>query len=355
MLSLNEVHQQDQHVLLRAISGSRAYGLDTPESDTDIKGVYVLPKRDFYSLNPIEQLNNPSNDIVYYEWRKFVALLLGSNPNILELLNTPQHALLYRHPLMDLLQPQWLLSKQCLPKFAGYAYGQIKKARGLNKKMVKPISPQKKTVLDFCYVLQDGLSLPLSSWLEQQGLMQQDLGLMNINHVHDVYALYVDRSGACGLRGVADADSHHVRLSSVPKGMKMAVYLGFNHDGYSSYLREYEDYFKWVSERNEVRYQTNLMHGCEYDSKNMMHTFRLLYTALDIAKHGEVRVWRDNRDELLAIKHGEYTYDELLHQAAVLMKKVEDEFARSQLPDDVEHEKVLNVLVEVRELFYLAG
>ena len=82
MLTLPELETDNRHLLLRAISGSRAYGLDTPESDTDIKGVFVLPEADFYALNPIEQLNNPSNDVVYYEWRKFVALLHGSNPNI---------------------------------------------------------------------------------------------------------------------------------------------------------------------------------------------------------------------------------------------------------------------------------
>ena len=153
MLTLPELETDNRHLLLRAISGSRAYGLDTPESDTDIKGVFVLPEADFYALNPIEQLNNPSNDVVYYEWRKFVALLHGSNPNILELLNTPAHALLYRHPLLEQLRPEWLLSKQCLHTFAGYAYGQIKKAHGLNKKIVNPMPQEKKTVLDFamCY------------------------------------------------------------------------------------------------------------------------------------------------------------------------------------------------------------
>ena len=69
MLTLPELETDNHHLLLRAISGSRAYGLDTPESDTDIKGVFVLPEADFYALNPIEQLNNPSYDVVYYEWR----------------------------------------------------------------------------------------------------------------------------------------------------------------------------------------------------------------------------------------------------------------------------------------------
>ena len=38
-------------VILECISGSRAYGLETPTSDTDIKGVFLLPKEDYYGLD----------------------------------------------------------------------------------------------------------------------------------------------------------------------------------------------------------------------------------------------------------------------------------------------------------------
>ena len=66
MLNLAEVHEHDGQLLLRALSGSRAYGLATPQSDTDIKAVFVLPQTQFYGLQALEQLNNASNYIVYY-------------------------------------------------------------------------------------------------------------------------------------------------------------------------------------------------------------------------------------------------------------------------------------------------
>ena len=37
MLTIKDLHTQNL-LLLEAVSGSRAYGLATPESDTDIKG-----------------------------------------------------------------------------------------------------------------------------------------------------------------------------------------------------------------------------------------------------------------------------------------------------------------------------
>ncbi len=81
--------RKNETIILECICGSRAYGLATPTSDTDIKGVFLLPKFDFYGLNYTPQVNNSTNDIVFYELRRFIELLSVNNPNILELLNTP--------------------------------------------------------------------------------------------------------------------------------------------------------------------------------------------------------------------------------------------------------------------------
>ncbi len=40
----------------------------------------------------------------------------------------------------------------------------------------------------------------------------------------------------------------------------------------------------WVEHRNKARYNTNIEHGKNYDSKNLMHTFRLLDMAEEIAR-----------------------------------------------------------------------
>ena len=42
-------------IILECVSGSRAYGLETASSDTDIKGVFILPKSEYYGLNYIPQ------------------------------------------------------------------------------------------------------------------------------------------------------------------------------------------------------------------------------------------------------------------------------------------------------------
>ena len=131
-------------LIFEAITGSKSYGLDTATSDTDIKGVFVLPKNLFYGLEYTAQVNNESNDIVYYELKRFMELLSKNNPNILELLSTPEKYVLYKHPVMEMLKPEIFVSKLCEQSFANYAFTQIKKAYGLEKKIVQAVEEERK-------------------------------------------------------------------------------------------------------------------------------------------------------------------------------------------------------------------
>ncbi len=85
----------------------------------------------------------------------------------------------------------------------------------------------------------------------------------------------------------------------------------------------------------------------------MMHTFRLLDTALDIAEQGKVIVRRPNRDFLLAIKAGEFEYDELVAMAEEKRQQLTQSFARSNLPDAPDRDTINRLLVELREWSYM--
>ena len=354
MLTLSHLRQQNL-ILLEALSGSRAYNLATPESDTDIKGVFYLPRHLYYGLGYIPQIANETNDIVYYELGRFIELLLQSNPNTLELLTSPKHCVRHRSPLMSAFRPEWFISLACRQSFAGYALGQIRKARGLNKKIVNPMQPEKKTVLDFCHIIDGINTIPLQHWLNTRNWQQERIGLVNVPHTRNLFALFYDTNGTRNYHGVIQKDTaNHLALSSIPAGETPQGYLSFNQDGYSSYCREYTSYQTWLAERNEARYQNTAAHRQGYDAKNMMHTFRLLQTARDIALYGEIRVWRENREELLAIKHGAFAYEELLAQAEELMAEIDTLFTNNafRLPETTNREAAIAALIKVREKLY---
>ncbi|MCB9194932.1 MAG: nucleotidyltransferase domain-containing protein [Flavobacteriales bacterium] len=339
------------HIIFECISGSRAYGLQTPTSDTDIRGVFVLPENQFYSLDYVSQVNNETNDIVYYELRKFVELCLNNNPNILELLNVPEDCVLYKHDLFDRFQASDFLSKRCEKSFANYAYAQIKKARGLEKKIVNPVDEIRKTPLDFCLVYHEGKSIPLSKYLEIKVIQQEDCGLARIPNMKDCYNIY--HSNEIPYKGIMKSDqAYDIALSSIPKGEEPLVMMYFNLDGYSTYCKKYREYWDWVEKRNEDRYETTINYGKNYDSKNMMHTFRLLNMAKEIAESKEINVFRKDRELLLAIKAGEFEYDKLLEKAEALNSVLEDLYKQSDLPELPDKIYINQMMIQVRKEFY---
>ncbi len=342
-----------QLLLFECISGSRAYGTNLPTSDTDIKGVFVLPEEDFYGLEYTEQVSNESNDIVYYELRRFVELLTRNNPNVMEMLHSPDDCILYKHPLFDQLEPTVFLSKLCQQTFAGYAMTQVQKARGLNKKILNPMEPDRKEVTDFCYVTTDGSTIPLRKWLEIKKFVQEKCGLVHLNHLRNMYALYYDHNENQGFKGVVQKEtSNEVSVSSVPNYLKPETYLYFNREGYSSYCKDYREYWAWVEKRNHERYENTLQHGKNYDAKNMMHTIRLLEMAEDIATQRKIIVRRPNREYLLQVRRGDFSYEELVALAEKKIETIASLFATSTLPDQPNWQKANQLLVSMRKQWY---
>jgi len=348
-------------VVFECIVGSRAYGLSTPESDTDIKGVYIAPARAFFGFSSVEQVSNETNDVTYYEIGRFFELLCKSNPTVLEMLFAPQACVLEGREFLSRIDRSRFISRRCEDSFARYAYTQIKKARGLNKKISRPVDIKKKAILDFCYTFQDQGSVPIVDWLSARNLAEGLCGLAKVPHMEGAYALFYDDTAErkYGFSGLTRSESStDLALSSVPKDLAPVAHVFFNKNGYSKHCEEYRAYWDWVQNRNEARFETTVQHGKNYDSKNMMHTFRLLETAEEIAIHGEIFVERQDREELLRIKSGQYSYEELLDRADEKLKRIEMLFEKSTLRHEPDREYAENLLIELRGARYrkeLAG
>lgn len=340
-------------LLFECISGSRAYGLETLKSDTDLKGVFYLPKNDFYGLNDLPQVSNESNDEVYYELGRYVELLMKGNPNMLEMLACPEDCILYKHPIMDKLHLDMFLSKACKETFSAYAITQVRKSKGLKKKIMNPMPKERASVLDFCFVLQGPVSVDLKSWLERMGYKQEQCGLTSIPNSKGLFVLFYDAENAHGYKGIVAGNmANEVSLSSIPKGEKEIVYLFFNADAYSVYCKAFREYWEWAGQRNQRRYMDNLEHGKNYDAKNMMHTIRLLQVAEELVRTGKLKVRRSNRAELLAVRSGHFQYAELLKMADELIEKIELAELDSPLPEKVDYKKFENILIEMRMELY---
>ncbi|MEG0187155.1 DNA polymerase beta superfamily protein [Algoriella sp.] len=350
-LTIEDLKNQNL-ILFECISGSKAYNLATKNSDTDIRGVFYLPKKEFYSLDYQPQISNETNDIVYYEIGRFIELLLKNNPSCLEILATPDEFVLQKSDLMNELNYKDFVTNNIEKTFVGYALSQIKKAKGLNKKFLNPIDKKRKTVLDFCFIIIENKTISIKNWLTDNLLKQEYCGLSKINHTKDLFALYYNEN--LNYKGIIKNDSNDdVRLSEVPENEKPVAYFTFLKDEYSTYCKQYIEYWEWMELRNEDRYTTNIEHGKNYDSKNMMHTIRLLKVAKELLETGHLNVKRiDDREELLSIKNGDFTYEEVIKMANNLQKEIEKLAKMTQLKDEIDYSKIEKFLINLRTKLY---
>lgn len=414
------------------IRGSYAYGLNTPTSDEDHGGVFICPQDNLYGLRSKypEQIQDKKGDVVFYEFGRWIELLLKSNPTALESLFIPERCIIGKvHPAVQKIidNRDMFLSKECFKTLHGYAVSQISKARGLNKKCVNPVT-ERKTVLDFCSVPYKQGSKKVADWLRDNGLKQKYCGLVALPNMHDTYGLYYDwgthliceykidlktkprnsmayvfddllreqndfyddpkyvEGTRCfmdtleeeyiyprnrmygdetefdafvsinpyGFTGIVSetGESNDVRVCEVPKNLKPLTVMTYNKSGYESHCRDYKEYKEWEQNRNPVRYESNL--NKTYDGKNLSHTMRLMRMGRELAETGTLNIDRTaiDRDFLLAVKNHEFEYDDIMKMVEEEKVKMNEAEKLSGLPDQIDVEKINDLLIKTRKLIY---
>ncbi len=124
-------------MILKTVAGSRAYGLETPESDWDYHAVFVTPTVDILALgaNPKGHSWDESKEVDMQTWEigQFLKLATKCNPTILETFVAPLVGLVpggYGYRLRNLLSA--VLSKRYVrAAYLGYAHNQ--RAKLFNK------------------------------------------------------------------------------------------------------------------------------------------------------------------------------------------------------------------------------
>ena len=384
--------RNDGRLLYEYIRGSHLYGLNNKDSDIDTSGVFICTPEELFGCYGYEpQVSDARHDNTWFEIGELVRLLLKSNPMVMECLYVPKNKILGPvHPLMRILldNREQFISKQCFSPFFGYAKSQIEKARGLNKKIVNPIT-ERLTPYDFIYTFKGQGSTKLCDWLAERGLHQEYCGLVNVPNMPDIYGVYYDFGAhtkaitdwtidlpflvfandffadksldetksrlstlaPIGYRGIisSDADANELRLSSIEdKNVRPICAISYNKNGYSSHCRQYAEYQTWVKERNPKRHESSL--NKNYDSKNMMHCFRLIHMASEIAEgKGMIleRTW--DKQFLMDVRNHKYEYEEILELLEEDKNRMDQLMKESTIREKVDVEFVNNLMIDIRK------
>ena len=280
-------------VIFESIHGSRAYGLDTPDSDLDLKGVIVGPPTWYFGFREAPEQLELGPDHVRYELRKLCRLAAAANPTLLELLFTDpaDHRVVTPEGERLLAARERFLSRRVKDSFAGYALSQLARIKTHRRWLLHPpAAPPARA--DF--------GLP-----ERTVIPKDQLGAAE--------ALLAD-----GRADEADLSPNFLALLDRERR-------------YRSARKEWEHYQGWLRDRNPRRAALEARFG--YDTKHAMHLIRLLRMGREILTQGAVLVRRPDADELRAIRAGAWSYDVLLAGAEALAAEVRAAAAASVLPD----------------------
>ncbi len=300
-------------LIYETVHGSRAYGLAREGSDWDYKGIIVGPPAWYHGfLGGPEQIEQ-GPDHVRFEVRKFFRLAAKANPTLLETLFThdEDHVTVTAAGERVLAAREAFLSRKVEGSFGGYAVSQLKRIRTHRKWL---LSPPKEAPT------REEFGLPRRSVVprDQMGALE---------------AMREDGR-------LKDVDLSDRSSPQSPAGLNFLEMLD-RERGYKNRQREWEQYRSWLKNRNPKRSALEAAYG--YDTKHALHLVRLLRMGAEILETGVVQVRRPDREELLAIRDGAWSYDELMEQAEALSAKVKAAARTSALPA-VSDEAALNTL-----------
>lgn len=370
-------------ILLECIVGSQAYGTAIEGSDIDKKFIYIEPLENVLSDTYTQQLN-VDKDYVGYEISRFCELIAKGNPNMLDLLNMPDDCIISKSPLFkEYFEDNMhrFITKKIEGAFGRYAHDQIAKAHGANKKVMDPMEKERKGLLDFCWVASGQGTIPLKSLIYSKTSGEEIpfmFGVQALDHMKNCYNLYIDKKYQKGYlqwvhdhgtkqfppeahfhahrsyKGITDVDDVQIVLSSIKRGAKPIATFYCNIEGFQTYCKKYKEYWAWVEDRNELRYQTNVSVGKGYDTKNMAHCHRLLNMCIEILEKGELNIRRSESEVayLLYIRAGKEEYNDLVNAANKKIERIKELAETSTLPDEVEPGFIPNILFEIRKRAY---
>ncbi len=139
----------NERTIFLMLSGSRAHGTHREDSDYDKTGVMIPPPKYFFGLDRVDHFRKfEGEDKVIYDFRKAICLLNDNNPNILDLLFSPERCtLILKEPWKKMLEHRDLfISRKCRNTYSGYAYAQLSRIETHRRFLLDPpkIKPERK-------------------------------------------------------------------------------------------------------------------------------------------------------------------------------------------------------------------
>lgn len=376
------------NTIFLTLHGSQAYGLANELSDVDVKGICIPPREVesdlFYRFeqrendSTIEEKyakwknpHNPKFESVVYSLRKFFLLAAKVNPNVIELLWTSPETWLEQSKWSEILldKRDMFLSTRANFTFTGYAIAQAKKIERHRKWIIQgELQPPKRSDFGLSETISRGteeifnyIKARVEQWNLNQFPLEEDLR-SDLKEtiwelVYEVSKVRVDWDNWADVYSEASLNSMAKDLDLNEKVVKL---INSERLYYKS-KKNYESWLRWKAERNPARRALEVK--CGYDSKHASHLVRLMRMGYEILDQGKVLVKRPDAEELLAIKNGHWTFDQVMEFSESMQKRLKEKYAQVEsdrksgkqckLPKEVNYTALNDFYHKLSEEYYL--
>jgi len=364
------------HTILLTLAGSRSYNTHTPSSDVDLKGIAVPPKSYYFGfLNRFEQADHPSHfeqflDLLteeeliaakntkcegaVYELTKFIRLACDCNPSILDALYCRSSDIRLITPLGQKLRDNrdLFLSKKAKHTYAGYAFDQIKRIERHRRYLLSPPTHEP-TRQEFGL-----LAVPIIPHNQMDALLAAirktiDGWELDLTDVQEATKIYVNEQIE---RYLLDMNLFGPENAFIAAARKVGcddnlVEVLVKERKYKVAHDEYRKYLNWQKNRNQERAELEAKYG--YDLKHATHCVRLIRQGKEILTTGKVNVFREDAAELLEVKGGKFTYEEITEYLYKEEKELDELYKTCTiLPHSPDRVKLDQLCQEILEEFF---
>lgn len=335
-------------MIVKHLAGSNAYGTALPTSDVDYRGVFVADPINyltpFFTVKECE--DTAEEDTKLYELGHFVKLCVDCNPNVVETLWVDESDITFTTAAYTYLRYHRgdMLSSKIAFTTSGYAMAQLKRIKGHNKWITNPQPEEPPKPYQYLQVMQ---------WLGEGKNLNPNLrefqsGYRLIPYGGDLFGVYEWK----GYSLWYDRDGHLIDKYEGTRNElgNPTMVVKWNRDEYRQAKDSHHNYWTWKKNRNAARNELEEQFG--YDTKHAMHLVRLMRMGREALTEGKLIVKRPDAEELLRIRAGAWTYEEILEYASDMDEEIKELYKTTDLRKRPNLRKIAQVLMETQQLVW---
>jgi predicted nucleotidyltransferase len=337
------------NMLVKHYAGSHAYGTNIASSDVDFRGIFLADPINIRTpFFPIKEVDDTTEeDTKFYELFQFMKLTLDCNPNVVETLWVAEQDVVHSTPAYQMLReaaPKLLSSKIAFTT-SGYALSQLKRIKGHNKWINNPQPERQPQQVDFVSLVHNFTGEKMF----KVNLRDYHFGHRLVPFSGDTFGVYAQpgkspfniETGA--LNDDFEGDSHTA-------GTPLFI-VKFNRAVYASAKENWEHYWEWKKNRNKSRSVLEEQFG--YDTKHAMHLVRLLRMGAEALETGVLNVRRPDAAELLTIRNGAWTYEQVVEYAEMMDNHVRTVlYPKTSLPKRPDIKLAAQLVMDVQDAMW---